>query len=40
MCLLVYIGKNIRIKYNELEVYLPQAKEYCKVKEIVSFDVE
>lgn len=35
-----YIGKNVRIKYQELEVYLPQAKGYYKVKEIVSLNVE
>lgn len=31
-----YIGKKITIKYKELEVYLPQAKGYYKVREITS----
>jgi len=35
-----YIGKNVKIKYQELEVYLPQARGYYKVKEIVSLNVE
>jgi hypothetical protein len=35
-----YIGKNVKVKYQELEVYLPQTKGYYKVKEIVSLNVE
>jgi len=35
-----YIGKRMKIKYQEMEVYLPQAKGYYKVKEIVSLSVE
>ena len=35
-----YIGKKISIKYQELEVYLPQAKGYYKVKEIISLDFQ
>jgi hypothetical protein len=35
-----YIGKNVKIKYQELEVYIPQVKGYYKVKEIVSLNVE
>lgn len=35
-----YIGKKVKIKYQELEVYLPQARGYYKVKEIVSLNVE
>lgn len=37
---LSYVGKKVRIKYQEIEVYLPQAKGYYKVKEIVSLTVE
>jgi len=36
----VYTGKKVTINYQELEVYLPQAKGYYKVKEIVSLSVE
>lgn len=35
-----YAGKNVKIKYQEMEVYLPQAKGYYKVKEIVSLEVK
>ncbi len=35
-----YLGKKIKIDWKEIEVYLPQAKDYYKVKEIVSLDVE
>ena len=37
---LKYIGKNVTIKYQEIEVYLPQAKGYYRVKEITSLDIE
>jgi hypothetical protein len=33
-----YVGKKLRIKYQEMEVYLPQAKGYYKVKEITGID--
>ena len=33
-------GKKVKIKYQEMEVYLPQAKGYYKVKEILSIDFE
>ena len=36
----VYTGKKVTINYQELEVYLPQAKGDYKVKEIVSLSVE
>jgi len=35
-----YVGKNVKIKYQELEVYLPQAKGYYKVKEIVELTIQ
>lgn len=34
-----YVGKKVKIKWQELEVYLPQAKGYYKVKEILSVDI-
>lgn len=34
-----YIGKKLSIKYKELEVYLPQAKGYYKVKEITAITI-
>ncbi len=34
-----YKGKKLKIKYDEIEVYLPIAKGYYKVKEILSVDV-
>jgi 23S rRNA pseudoU1915 N3-methylase RlmH len=37
---LKYIGKNVTIKYQEIEVYLPQARGYYRVKEITSLDIE
>ena len=33
-----YVGKKVNIAYREIEVYLPQAKGYYKVKEILSID--
>ncbi|MEZ2336311.1 hypothetical protein [Mucilaginibacter sp. RCC_168] len=33
------IGKKLKITWQELEVYLPQAKGYYKVKEILSIDI-
>jgi len=35
-----YVGKKVKIRYREIEVYLPLAKGYYKVKEIVSVDFE
>jgi hypothetical protein len=35
-----YLGKRIKIDWKEIEVYLPQARGYYKVKEIISLDVE
>lgn len=35
-----YVGKKLSIGWRELEVYLPQAKGYYKVKEIVSLDIQ
>jgi len=35
-----YAGKKIKIGWQEIEVYLPQAKGYYKVKEITSLDVQ
>ena len=35
-----YVGKKISISYNEIEVYLPAAKGYYKVKEIASLKAE
>jgi len=35
-----YIGKRVKIRYQEMEVYLPQAKGYYKVKEIISLDIQ
>jgi hypothetical protein len=35
-----YVGKKLSIGWKELEVYLPQAKGYYKVKEIVSLDIQ
>jgi hypothetical protein len=32
-------GKKIKVKFQELEVYLPQAKGYYKVKEITAVDI-
>jgi hypothetical protein len=37
---LKYIGKNVTIKYQEIEIYLPQAKGYYRVKEITSLSME
>ena len=34
-----YIGKKLSIKYKEMEVFLPQAKGYYKVKEITAITV-
>lgn len=34
----IYKGKKLRIKYEEIEVYLPLAKGYYKVKEITGID--
>ncbi len=34
-----YVGKKIRIKYHELEVFLPAAKGYYKVKEITAIEI-
>ena len=34
-----YAGKKVNIKWQEIEVYLPQAKGYYKVKEILSIDI-
>jgi hypothetical protein len=34
-----YTGKKINIKWQEMEVYLPQAKGYYKVKEITAIDL-
>ncbi len=34
-----YVGKKASIKWQEIEVYLPQAKGYYKVKEILSVDI-
>lgn len=34
-----YVGKNITIKWQEMEVYLPQAKGYYKVKEITGIEM-
>jgi hypothetical protein len=35
-----FTGKRLKIGWQELEVYLPQAKDYYKIKEIVSISVE
>jgi len=35
-----YAGKNVTIKWDEIEVYLPAAKGYYKVKEIVELTLE
>ncbi|MDP9079060.1 MAG: hypothetical protein M3O71_16660 [Bacteroidota bacterium] len=32
-------GKKLKIKYRELEVYLPMAKGYYKVKEVIAIDI-
>lgn len=37
---LKYIGKNMTVKYQEIEIYLPQAKGYYRVKEITSLNIE
>jgi len=34
-----YAGKKVSIKWQEMEVYLPQAKGYYKVKEVLSIDI-
>lgn len=34
-----YIGKSMKITWQEMEVYLPAAKGYYKVKEIVAVDI-
>ncbi|MBB6112509.1 hypothetical protein [Mucilaginibacter lappiensis] len=34
-----YVGKKVNIKWQEMEVYLPQAKGYYKVKEILAVDI-
>ena len=34
-----YVGKKVNIKWQELEVYLPLAKGYYKVKEILAVDI-
>ena len=35
-----FIGKNIKIEYQEIEVYLPQAKGYYKIKEIKAVEIQ
>jgi hypothetical protein len=34
-----YVGKSMKITSQEMEVYLPAAKGYYKVKEIIAVDV-
>ena len=34
-----YVGKEMKIGWQEIEVYLPQAKGYYKVKEITSISI-
>lgn len=36
----VYTGKQVTIKWDEIEVYLPAAKGYYKIKEIVDLSFE
>ena len=35
-----FAGKKVKVKYQEMEVYLPEAKGYYKIKEILSVDFE
>ena len=34
-----FAGKKIKISWQEIEVYLPAAKGYYKVKEVVAIDI-